>query len=63
MICGELGIECVDLADSYIESGRRAYFRQGAHWNANGHAIAADAMKKYLSENTELVFREDDASN
>lgn len=47
-LCQELGIEHVDLAPAFRRAWRRTYHRVGMHWNARGHALAAQAIHAAL---------------
>lgn len=46
--CENLGVEYVDLAPDLKKAFFRTYYRQGMHWNAHGHKVAAEALNDYL---------------
>ncbi len=46
--CAALRIDYLDLAPAFEKATLRTYFRIGKHWNANGHAVAADALSAHL---------------
>jgi lysophospholipase L1-like esterase len=47
-LCEKLGIDNFDLAPNFRNAFLRTYYRQGMHWNARGHKVAAEAMDHYL---------------
>jgi hypothetical protein len=50
--CGAAGISFLDLTPALEQaaaSGRGVYFPDDAHWNANGHEIAAEELAKFLA--------------
>ena len=47
-LCEKLGIDNFDLAPNFRKAFLRTYYRQGMHWNARGHKVAAEAMDSYL---------------
>ncbi|HEY8148256.1 MAG TPA: GDSL-type esterase/lipase family protein [Vicinamibacteria bacterium] len=49
-----LGIPVLDLTDALWAEQGRAYFAQGGHWNARGHAVAAQEIARFLRERTRL---------
>jgi SGNH hydrolase-like domain, acetyltransferase AlgX len=49
-----LGIPVLDLTDALWAEQGRAYFAQGGHWNARGHAVAAQEIARFLREQTRL---------
>ena len=49
-VCETLNIECVDLAPHLKKALFRTYYRQGMHWNAHGHKVAAEALYDYLKK-------------
>ncbi|HEU0108420.1 MAG TPA: SGNH/GDSL hydrolase family protein [Vicinamibacteria bacterium] len=49
-----LGIPVLDLTDALWAEQGRAYFAQGGHWNARGHAVAAQEIARFLEERTHL---------
>ncbi|PYQ39814.1 MAG: hypothetical protein DMF77_20380 [Acidobacteria bacterium] len=49
-----LGIPVLDLTDALWAEQGRAYFAQGGHWNARGHAVAAQEIARFLEERTRL---------
>jgi hypothetical protein len=51
--CEKLDLQCVDLAPEFKKVLLRTYYRQGMHWNARGHKVAAEALYEYLEK--ELV--------
>jgi oligoribonuclease NrnB/cAMP/cGMP phosphodiesterase (DHH superfamily) len=38
----------------WAEQGR-AYFAQGGHWNARGHAVAAEEIARFLQDTKRLA--------
>jgi lysophospholipase L1-like esterase len=48
--CENLGVEYVDLAPDLKKAFFRTYYRQGMHWNAHGHKVAAEALNDYLEK-------------
>ena len=45
-ICGDLGIDCVQLVDAFRAPGvdvEKCFFSEG-HWTGNGHAVASGAI-------------------
>lgn len=50
-MCRRRDIACVDLAPGFTHTRRRTYFRQGMHWNARGHRLAADALYAVAKDN------------
>lgn len=48
--CEKLGVEYVDLAPDLKKAFFRTYYRQGMHWNAHGHKVAAEALNDYLEK-------------
>lgn len=48
-LCRRHGIEHFDLATAFKRTWFRNYHRQGAHWNAYGHQVAAEAIYTYLT--------------
>jgi lysophospholipase L1-like esterase len=48
--CDQLGIDCLDLAPDFSKPILRTYYRQGMHWNARGHEVAAEALIEYLKK-------------
>jgi lysophospholipase L1-like esterase len=56
-ICATLDIAHFDLADAFAKARLRTYMRMGEHWNARGHAVAADALRNYLATRTDLTLR------
>jgi hypothetical protein len=49
--CATRGIECVDPIARFQEleaKGVRLYFAQDAHWNAEGHRVAAEVLAEHL---------------
>jgi lysophospholipase L1-like esterase len=52
-----LGIPVLDLTDALWAEQGRAYFPQGGHWNARGHAVAAREIARILRERTRLECR------
>lgn len=49
-LCENLGIRYYDLAPDLRKAWFRTYYRQGMHWNAYGHKIAAEALNDYLGK-------------
>jgi lysophospholipase L1-like esterase len=49
-----LGLPVLDLTDALWAEQGRAYFAQGGHWNASGHAVAAREIARFLREKTRL---------
>src|SRR5258707_1818927 len=49
-----LGIPVLDLTDALWAEKGRAYFAQGGHWNARGHAVAAQEIARFLEERSHL---------
>jgi lysophospholipase L1-like esterase len=49
-----LGVPVLDLTDALWAEQGRAYFAQGGHWNARGHAVAAQEIARFLRERTRL---------
>ena len=49
-----LGVPVLDLTDALWAEQGRAYFPQGGHWNARGHAVAAREIARFLREATRL---------
>jgi hypothetical protein len=49
-----LGIPVLDLTDALWAEKGRAYFAQGGHWNARGHAVAAQEIARFLEERSPL---------
>ncbi len=49
-----LGIPVLDLTDALWAEQGRAYFAQGGHWNARGHAVAAQEIARFLEERSPL---------
>ena len=50
-LCAERGIAFLDLTpalEAEVESGRNVYFPDDAHWNADGHDVAAAALADLL---------------
>jgi lysophospholipase L1-like esterase len=43
-----LGVPVLDLTDALWAEQGRAYFAQGGHWNARGHAVAAREIADFL---------------
>jgi lysophospholipase L1-like esterase len=43
-----LGVPILDLTDALWAEQGRAYFAQGGHWNARGHAVAAREIAQFL---------------
>ena len=52
--CEKLALECVDLAPAFKRVFLRTYYRQGMHWNARGHEVAAEALYEYLEKELAL---------
>jgi lysophospholipase L1-like esterase len=52
-----LSIPVLDLTDALWAEQGRAYFAQGGHWNARGHAVAAQEIARFLREKTRLECR------
>jgi lysophospholipase L1-like esterase len=52
-----LGIPVLDLTDALWAEQGRAYFPQGGHWNARGHAVAAEEIARFLRERMRLDCR------
>jgi hypothetical protein len=49
--CAEHQISFLDLTPALernIAAGRAVYFADDAHWNAAGHAVAAQELAKFL---------------
>jgi hypothetical protein len=52
--CKARGVECIDPIARFQEieaNGVRLYFAHDAHWNVEGHRVAADVIGAYLREN------------
>jgi hypothetical protein len=47
-----LGVPVLDLTDALWAEQGRAYFAQGGHWNARGHAVAAREIAQLLQAAT-----------
>ena len=47
-----LGVPVLDLTDALWAEQGRAYFAQGGHWNARGHAVAAREIAHFLQRAT-----------
>jgi len=47
-----LGVPVLDLTDALWAERGRAYFAQGGHWNARGHAVAAREIADFLQRAT-----------
>ncbi len=47
-----LGVPVLDLTDALWAEQGRAYFAQGGHWNARGHAVAAREIAQLLQRAT-----------
>jgi hypothetical protein len=47
-----LGVPVLDLTDALWAEQGRAYFAQGGHWNARGHAVAAREIAQFLQAAT-----------
>jgi len=47
-----LGVPVLDLTDALWAEQGRAYFAQGGHWNARGHAVAAREIAELLQRAT-----------
>jgi len=43
-ICARLDVAFLDLGPAFRAARLRTYFREGMHWTARGHAVAADAI-------------------
>jgi len=50
-LCQQRSIECFDLAPAFRNTWRRTYYRQGMHWNARGHRVAAQALYDVVTKN------------
>lgn len=50
-LCQQLDIEYLDLAPHFKNTWLRTYYRQGMHWNAHGHKIAAKALSDFITKN------------
>jgi lysophospholipase L1-like esterase len=50
-----LGLPVLDLTDALWAEQGRAYFAQGGHWNARGHAVAAQEIARFVREKTGLA--------
>jgi lysophospholipase L1-like esterase len=53
----KVGVPVLDLTDSLWAEQGRAYFAQGGHWNARGHAVAAQEIARFLRDRTKLECR------
>jgi len=53
----KIGVPVLDLTDALWAEQGRAYFAQGGHWNARGHAVAAQEIARFLRERTDLECR------
>jgi lysophospholipase L1-like esterase len=49
-----LGVPVLDLTDGLWAEHGRAYFAQGGHWNARGHAVAAEEIARFLQDTKRL---------
>jgi hypothetical protein len=49
-----LGVPVLDLTDALWAEQGRAYFPQGGHWNARGHAVAALEIGQFLQDTKRL---------
>jgi lysophospholipase L1-like esterase len=49
-----LGVPVLDLTDALWAEQGRAYFAQGGHWNARGHAVAAEEIARFLQDTKRL---------
>jgi len=52
-----LGVPVLDLTDGLWAEHGRAYFSQGGHWNARGHAVAAEEIARFLQDTKRLDCR------
>jgi len=50
-----LGVPVLDLTDGMWAEHGRAYFAQGGHWNARGHAVAAEEIARFLQDAKRLA--------
>ena len=53
--CAAQGIACLDLGPAFVaaaEAGARLYFDGDLHWNAAGHALAAQQIAQWLLKET-----------
>ena len=50
-----LGVPVLDLTDGMWAEHGRAYFAQGGHWNARGHAVAAEEIARFLQDTKRLA--------
>lgn len=51
--CAANGLRCLDLTSAFRQhaaAGEQLYFRSDGHWNVAGHALAADLIYNYLSD-------------
>ena len=52
--CEAHQVSYLDLTPIFMEhaaKGEQLYFRYDAHWNEAGHALAAQAIQRYLAKN------------
>ncbi len=49
-MCARLGIPYHDLAPDFRAAPRRTYFRDGWHWTAYGHGVAARSLERFLRD-------------
>ncbi|MHC4887193.1 MAG: alginate O-acetyltransferase AlgX-related protein [Planctomycetota bacterium] len=54
-ICQALGIDSLDLLPTLKPIGERAYHCQDTHWNAQGHRVAAEAIRPWLAKQVEKI--------
>jgi oligoribonuclease NrnB/cAMP/cGMP phosphodiesterase (DHH superfamily) len=50
--CAAERLRCLDLTPTFRQraaQGEQLYFRLDGHWNAAGHALAADLIYEYLA--------------
>jgi len=48
VLCTGLGIEHLDLSPAFRGRWLRTYYRTGGHWNARGHEVAAEEIRRRL---------------
>ena len=48
-VCKELSIDCLDMAPPFKNALLRTHFREGIHWNKNGHKVMGNKIIEYLA--------------
>lgn len=55
--CAQVQLHCIDLTEPFRDQarqGQQLYFPVDIHWNAAGHRLVAQVVKRYLSETGRL---------